>query len=184
MTRLTRCSKTKWNMDHVLACLKNLGQEKTEEIMTTVGFSEEEIEKLFEVARVYQIKMMMAALQGQSFGGNEPSLQVENPNSKFSAFKGEGRTLGASKSTSEETQESNNNSSSSPLKEGMELPSAAEYEHKLDTNQPSTTIQIRLLSGDKLIEKFNLFHTVQNIHSFVSRYLSLIFFVIFLAKQK
>lgn len=45
-----------------------------------------------------------------------------------------------------------------------------DYDLMVDESQPTTTIQIRLLSGSRLVGKFNHFHTIKDIKAYINKY--------------
>ncbi|XP_040288134.1 UBX domain-containing protein 2B isoform X1 [Bufo bufo] len=79
------------------------------------------------------------------------------PRQKFKAFSGEGKKLG------------------SLTPEIISTPSSPEEEHKpflnaeveLDEHVPTTKIQIRLVDGSRLIQRFNLSHRISDIRNFI-----------------
>jgi len=76
------------------------------------------------------------------------------PKSKIPTFTGSGRTL----------------NSSTPTTTPPVITPAAPISRNLvvEAGQPQTTIQIRLADGTKLVAKFNLTHTIQDIINFVA----------------
>jgi len=91
---------------------------------------------------------------------------------KFKAFAGSGHTLGSpAPATTEETAAA----ASSPAAAAVAQPSdnQAENEAKASANlniqeeQPTTMLSIRLADGGRLSARFNLSHTVQDIHLFI-----------------
>jgi len=73
-------------------------------------------------------------------------------------FTGSGQALG---STSSQTTTTTAASSSNPL------PNAPSKQLSLDSSKPVTSLQLRLHDGTRLVGKFNLDHTVQDIQNFV-----------------
>jgi UBX domain-containing protein 1 len=69
-------------------------------------------------------------------------------------FSGSGHSLGS-------TNNNNNNNSQTVNKTNTIF--------KLDDNLPTTTIQIRLNDGSKIIGKFNLNHKISDIRSYINR---------------
>ncbi|KAG8442029.1 hypothetical protein GDO86_010991 [Hymenochirus boettgeri] len=95
-----------------------------------------------------QIKLDMEDLQDQVY---------VKPRLKFKAFSGEGQKLG------------------SLTPEIISTPSSPEEEHKrflntdvdLDKHIPTTKIQIRLVDGSRLIQRFNLNHRIMDVRQFI-----------------
>jgi UBX domain-containing protein 1 len=81
---------------------------------------------------------------------HEPYVPPKEP--KYKAFAGSGRTLAS---------------------EGEPAPAstapASTVEWTVDESQPTTSIQIRLRDGSRLVAKFNTAHTVAHIRSFIAR---------------
>lgn len=73
-------------------------------------------------------------------------------------FQGVGRTLGGSTSSAVSKQVASANLNSAPsLSAGLVV----------DQNQPSTSIQLRLAYGTRMVAHFNFHHTINDIHAFV-----------------
>lgn len=83
---------------------------------------------------------------------DKKSEKYAPPKKSFQAFKGEGRSLGAPRSTP---------TTSTPV-QPVTPPS-----YSVDPNRPSTTLQIRLHDGTRLNATFNLDTTVQTLIQFV-----------------
>lgn len=75
------------------------------------------------------------------------------------AFQGVGRTLGGSNTDEENT--SNTTANAPPI-------SAPSGGLVLDTTQPSTSIQLRLADGTRMIAHFNHHHTIADIRAFIN----------------
>lgn len=78
----------------------------------------------------------------------------------FKAFVGSGRSLGAQSSSSA----SSSSSSSTVTKPTTSTPT---LKFEVDPNQPTTSLQIRLADGGRLVGKFNLNHTIGHIRQFI-----------------
>ncbi len=81
---------------------------------------------------------------------HEPYVPPKEP--KYKAFGGSGRTLA---------------SDSEPAPASTAPASTVEW--NVDESQPTTSIQIRLRDGSRLVAKFNTTHTVAHIRSFIAR---------------
>lgn len=83
---------------------------------------------------------------------------LQEPEKHHVPFQGVGRTLGSSSTAaSEPTVDSTPVNTASSSSEGLVV----------DENLPSTSVQIRLADGTRLIAHFNLHHTISDIHSFI-----------------
>ena len=88
---------------------------------------------------------------------------VPPPEPKYKAFSGAGRTLGGSDGAS-------GSGSSAPTPSAaaaVAAPSAGDW--SIDESAPTTSIQLRLRDGSRLVAKFNLTHTVADIRAFIAR---------------
>ncbi|GAY35285.1 hypothetical protein WN944_012601 [Citrus x changshan-huyou] len=85
-------------------------------------------------------------------------VKCPEPEKHHVPFQGVGRTLGSSSTAaSEPTVDSTPVNTASSSSEGLVV----------DENLPSTSVQIRLADGTRLIAHFNLHHTISDIHSFI-----------------
>ena len=84
---------------------------------------------------------------------HEPYVPPKEP--KYKAFSGSGRTLA-------------DESSSAPSASAASTPSV-DADWTVDESQPTTSIQIRLRDGSRLVAKFNTSHTVGHIRSFIAK---------------
>jgi len=80
------------------------------------------------------------------------------PKAKPAAFSGSGHTLGSTASTPPASTTTTTTTSSS-------TPASSSFQ--LDNSQPTTSIQIRLADGTRLVAKFNHTHTVGDLRRFV-----------------
>lgn len=85
---------------------------------------------------------------------------AEQPKS-FKAFVGSGRSLGAPSSSSSSSSSSTVTSSSSSSSSSVPI------KFEVDPNKPTTSLQIRLADGGRLVGKFNLNHTIGDIKQFI-----------------
>ena len=76
------------------------------------------------------------------------------PTPKYVAFSGSGRTLGGT--------------SSAPAAPAAAPPPAPSGEWTVDESHPTTSVQLRLSDGSRVVAKFNLTHTVQDILRFIA----------------
>lgn len=89
------------------------------------------------------------------------------PEPKYKAFSGSGRTLGGTSGVS--------GSGSAPVPPtstaaaAAASPAAAAGAWSIDDSAPSTSIQLRLRDGSRLVAKFNLTHTVADIRAFIAQ---------------
>eukprot|EP00164_Ancoracysta_twista_P000533 GFYU01000712.1.p1 GENE.GFYU01000712.1~~GFYU01000712.1.p1 ORF type:complete len:297 (-),score=92.07 GFYU01000712.1:363-1253(-) len=74
---------------------------------------------------------------------------------KYTAFQGEGRSLRA-----------DDGETAAALAAADAAPAPGEF--KLDESQPTTSIQIRLADGSRLVGKFNHTHTINDIRAYIS----------------
>ncbi|XP_071698316.1 plant UBX domain-containing protein 4-like [Rutidosis leptorrhynchoides] len=84
---------------------------------------------------------------------NRPEPQVASQ----VAFQGVGRTLGGSSNTDEPLTNTNTSTAASPSNSLV-----------LDSSLPSTSIQLRLADGTRMIAHFNYHHTVADIRAFIN----------------
>jgi len=84
---------------------------------------------------------------------------VAPPAPKYTAFAGSGRTLSREPETSA--------SASARAAAAAVAPRADDW--NVDESQPTTSIQIRLRDGSRLVAKFNTSHTVGHIRSFIAK---------------
>lgn len=83
---------------------------------------------------------------------------MQEPEKRHVPFQGVGRTLGSSSTgASEPTVDSTPVNTAPSSSEGLVV----------DEKLPSTSVQIRLADGTRLIGHFNLHHTINDIHSFI-----------------
>lgn len=78
----------------------------------------------------------------------------QEPEKRHVPFQGVGRTLG---STSASAAPETTTAPPPPPSEGLVV----------DENQPTTSIQIRLSDGSRMIGQFNLHHTINDIHGYI-----------------
>eukprot|EP01097_Dermamoeba_algensis_P001475 TRINITY_DN1551_c0_g1_i7.p1 TRINITY_DN1551_c0_g1~~TRINITY_DN1551_c0_g1_i7.p1 ORF type:complete len:212 (-),score=72.91 TRINITY_DN1551_c0_g1_i7:76-711(-) len=83
------------------------------------------------------------------------------PKPQLKTFSGAGYVLGAD-TPSPQASSSSSSSSAAPS------PSPSSSDFKLDTNQPVTSIQIKLHDGSRLVGKFNHTHTVNDIKKYIN----------------
>ncbi|KAG2383196.1 hypothetical protein C9374_004533 [Naegleria lovaniensis] len=76
---------------------------------------------------------------------------------QFKAFVGSGRSLATTSSSASSSSSSSSSVVSTP----------SNYKFELDPNKPTTTLQIRLADGGRLVGKFNLTHTVRDIKEYI-----------------
>lgn len=86
------------------------------------------------------------------------------PKKKRSAFQGVGRTLGSSSPTSSEPSAAVN-STPSPAVNSAPSPVMGLV---VDDKLPSTSIQLRLSDGTRMVSRFNYHHTIRDIHAFIN----------------
>lgn len=85
-------------------------------------------------------------------------VKCPEPEKRHVPFQGVGRTLGSSSTgASEPTVDSTPVNTAPSSSEGLVV----------DEKLPSTSVQIRLADGTRLIAHFNLHHTINDIHSFI-----------------
>jgi len=87
------------------------------------------------------------------------------PKQKIYAFTGSGYSLGSSTPITTTTPTAT--PISTPISTPVIIPGPSESNMVLQLDQPQTTIQIRLADGTRLVSKFNLTHTIQDIINFV-----------------
>ena len=84
------------------------------------------------------------------------------PEPKYRAFQGSGRTLGGTSGPSPEA------AAAAPTPGPSSSDAAAGTgEWSVDENTPSTSIQLRLRDGSRIVGKFNLTHAVSDIRNFI-----------------
>lgn len=83
---------------------------------------------------------------------------MQEPEKPKVPFQGVGRTLGgtSSSSTSEQSQPTTDPAPSNPSAPAV-----------IDPSLPSTSIQLRLADGTRLVGHFNLHHTINDIRTFI-----------------
>ncbi|XP_053963804.1 NSFL1 cofactor p47 [Anastrepha ludens] len=81
-------------------------------------------------------------------------------------FKGSGHTLG-SPTPNVEGAPAPSTVNKTPVVQGKEDDNSAKEKLKVDASQPTTTLQIRLADGSRLMAQFNLNHTVGDIHRYI-----------------
>ena len=86
---------------------------------------------------------------------------------RYVAFGGTGRTLGSSSDTGNGT--GANASSSAAASTGGGSGAAASVTPDVDETQPTTSLQIRLADGTRMVARFNHTHTVGDIRNFIIR---------------
>uniref|UniRef100_A0A803M7Y8 UBA and UBX domain-containing protein n=2 Tax=Chenopodium quinoa TaxID=63459 RepID=A0A803M7Y8_CHEQI len=79
------------------------------------------------------------------------------PQKRKVPFQGVGRTLGASHSTPSDSASVTARSSAPPPVMGLVV----------DDKLPSTSIQLRLADGTRMVSRFNYHHTIRDIHAFI-----------------
>uniref|UniRef100_A0A182N810 Uncharacterized protein n=1 Tax=Anopheles dirus TaxID=7168 RepID=A0A182N810_9DIPT len=92
----------------------------------------------------------------------------------FKAFGGSGQTLGSpvppmatASSSSSSSNNSGSSSGSGATGNNAENEKRASEELALDSNQPTTMLQIRLADGSRLSARFNQTHTVDNVRRYI-----------------
>ncbi|XP_053662503.1 NSFL1 cofactor p47 [Anopheles marshallii] len=90
----------------------------------------------------------------------------------FKAFGGSGQTLGSpvppmATASSSSSGSSNTTNSSSAAGNNEENEKRASEELALDSNQPTTMLQIRLADGSRLSARFNQTHTVEHVRRYI-----------------
>ncbi|XP_036330981.1 NSFL1 cofactor p47 [Rhagoletis pomonella] len=81
-------------------------------------------------------------------------------------FKGSGHTLG-SPTPNVEGAAAPSSAKPTPKVQGKEDDASAKEKLNIDSSQPTTTLQIRLADGSRLMAQFNLNHTVADIHRYI-----------------
>ncbi|KAL2900685.1 Plant UBX domain-containing protein 4 [Bienertia sinuspersici] len=84
---------------------------------------------------------------------------LPEPKKQRVAFKGVGRTLGTSSSTSSEPSAA----ASAPISAPSPVMGLV-----VDDKLPSTSIQVRLADGTRMVSRFNHHHTIRDIHAFIN----------------
>eukprot|EP01112_Ceratiomyxa_fruticulosa_P010270 TRINITY_DN2708_c0_g1_i1.p1 TRINITY_DN2708_c0_g1~~TRINITY_DN2708_c0_g1_i1.p1 ORF type:complete len:397 (-),score=120.88 TRINITY_DN2708_c0_g1_i1:154-1344(-) len=93
---------------------------------------------------------------------NHTQEYKEPPKPKVAAFSGSGHTLG---STATPTAAPAPTPSTQPSQASQ--PSAPRRSLAIDESKPTTSIQIRLADGTRMVSKFNHNHTIQDIRNFI-----------------
>eukprot|EP00741_Cyanophora_paradoxa_P007737 tig00001206_g7486.t1 len=92
------------------------------------------------------------------------------PGPKYTAFAGSGHTLGSSSSSAPSSSPAAHptpaSSTSTPPGSIPASSVGQAIQLEVDASKPTTTLQIRLHDGTRLVAKFNLTHTVQHIRNF------------------
>lgn len=87
---------------------------------------------------------------------------------RFNPFGGVGRTLGAGSSTSAAAPEAASASASASASAGpTSAPPSAAAGLYVDDSLPSTSVQLRLADGTRMVARFNHHHTVGDIRGFI-----------------
>lgn len=91
---------------------------------------------------------------------------VPPPEPKYRAFTGSGRTLGGSSGAGGS---SGGGSSSAPAPASASGGGGDTTEWVVDESAPTTSIQLRLRDGSRLVARFNLTHTVADVRAFIAQ---------------
>ena len=86
------------------------------------------------------------------------------PEPKYTAFSGSGRTLGA---PSGGAGPSSAGAGPGPASSASASVPVVPGSWQVDESQPTTTLQLRLLDGQRVVAKFNTAHTVGHIRAFI-----------------
>ncbi|KAM1112809.1 hypothetical protein ACFX13_046479 [Malus domestica] len=86
-----------------------------------------------------------------------PTLE---PVKRHAVFQGVGRTLGGSSSAAASTE----STAAAPPLRGAPLPLVGLV---VDQSLPSTSVQLRLADGTRMVSRFNYHHTIRDIHAFI-----------------
>ncbi|XP_017185225.3 plant UBX domain-containing protein 4 [Malus domestica] len=86
--------------------------------------------------------------------------EYPEPMKRHVAFQGVGRTLGGSTSAAATT----DSTAAAPPLTGAPLPSMGLV---VDQSLPSTSVQLRLADGTRMVSRFNYHHTIRDIHAFI-----------------
>lgn len=76
------------------------------------------------------------------------------------AFQGVGRTLGGSSSTTPASEPS-------PAATSLNTAPLPKMGLVIDESSPTTSIQLRLADGTRMVSRFNYHHTIRDIHAFI-----------------
>ncbi|KAJ6256623.1 UBX domain-containing protein [Drechslerella dactyloides] len=88
------------------------------------------------------------------------------PKKKFAPFGGSGQRLGAPTPGFDSTTASSSTSAAPPAASAPAQP--APQTVSVDSSQPSTSLQIRLGDGTRLVSRFNQTHTISDVYAFVN----------------
>lgn len=88
------------------------------------------------------------------------------PEPKYTAFSGSGRTLGATGGEAATSAAAAAGAGPSGAGASASLP-VVPSSWEVDESQPTTTLQLRLLDGQRVVAKFNTSHTVGHIRAFI-----------------
>lgn len=87
-------------------------------------------------------------------------LLVQEPKKHKTPFRGTGRTIGSSAPSDTASAEPTGTSVATALQPTLTSPI-------VDESLPSTSIQVRLADGTRLVSRFNLTHTIRDVRSFI-----------------
>ncbi|KAM1015997.1 hypothetical protein TB2_045584 [Malus domestica] len=86
--------------------------------------------------------------------------EYPEPVKRHAVFQGVGRTLGGSSSAAASTE----STAAAPPLRGAPLPLVGLV---VDQSLPSTSVQLRLADGTRMVSRFNYHHTIRDIHAFI-----------------